>query len=174
MEAASGDSNDGGGGGDRARRLAEVDLSENGGGNLVAAESTSHGEITTDFSYANGARPFTWRQATRAPRHVVATVGATVAFSSNICWYLDATFCSGLHALALTLTLTLTFPSSALTRTLARTPTRTLALTRPARAQTGVLGRGEFPAALAAALRRLQLRAPPPRLAPGAATARRR
>ena len=110
VEAASGDSNDGGVGGDRARRLAEVDLSENGGGNLVAAESTSHGEITTDFSYANGARPFTWRQATRAPRHVVATVGATVAFSSNICWYLDATFCSGLHALALTLTLTLTLP----------------------------------------------------------------
>ena len=66
---------------------------------MAAAESTSHGEITSDFSYANGERPFIWRAGARAPRHVVATVGATVAFNTRVCWYLDATFCSGLHRL---------------------------------------------------------------------------
>ena len=55
--------------------------------------------ITTDFNYANGARPFSWYGGASVPRNVVATVGATVAFNTEICWYLDATFCSGLHAL---------------------------------------------------------------------------
>ena len=82
-ENASGDGN-GGGGGERARRLDEVDLDEDvvDGPGMAAAESTSHGEITSDFSYANGARPFGWHAGARAPRHVVATVGATVAFNT--------------------------------------------------------------------------------------------
>jgi len=82
-EHASGDGN-GGGGGERARRLDEVDLDENvvDGPGMAAAESTSHGEITSDFSYANGERPFIWLAGARAPRHVVATVGATVALNT--------------------------------------------------------------------------------------------
>ena len=94
-----------------------------GGGGVVAAEATPHATITYEFHYANGAAPMRWSGGKLAPRHVVVTVrklsarspagrllglrpvclpaqvGATIAFNTGVCWYLDSTFCSGLHGM---------------------------------------------------------------------------
>ena len=56
----------------------------------AAAAAKNYYQWTEDFTFTNGER---------ASAGVYATVGSRLSFSSDLCWYLDTTFCSYFHGL---------------------------------------------------------------------------
>jgi len=75
---------------------------------VAVATATSHAVYSSNFRYTNGMRPF-YADRTGSARHnrrVVETVAGTFAFNadpSQVCWYMDSYFCSGIHDLKATL-----------------------------------------------------------------------
>ena len=56
----------------------------------AAAAAQNYYSWTDDFTFTNGER---------ASHGVFATVGSRLSFSTDLCWYLDTTFCSYFHSL---------------------------------------------------------------------------
>lgn len=59
------------------------------GGERTAALASSRPVYSANFIYTNGVRP-------NAPR-VIETKEARISFNTDLCWYLDSTFCSFFH-----------------------------------------------------------------------------
>ena len=60
------------------------------GGSVSAALALPKPVYLSDFRYTNGVKP--------NAQSVIATVGARVSFNTNLCWYLDSTFCYFFHS----------------------------------------------------------------------------
>ena len=74
------------------------------GGTVGAEEAASARptkRITSSFRYTNGQRAIRMvGEPPRAvPRTVIETYKGEIRISADLCWYLDAVFCSSLHAL---------------------------------------------------------------------------
>lgn len=62
---------------------------------LTAATAMPRAVFSSSFRYTNGETPFVLDSSGgRIPRVVVETIGATISFNPDLCWYLDSTFCS--------------------------------------------------------------------------------
>ena len=68
-----------------------IKLQENlGGATTSAAVALPKTLWSWDFRYTSGVRP--------SKDNVLETVGGTVAFNADLCWYLDSTFCYSFHS----------------------------------------------------------------------------
>lgn len=81
----------------------EDEKGEQGGVSTVVAYALSHRKYSTTMRYTNGEEAYTWNNGSKVGRTVVETYAGTFAFNveSPVCWYLDSTWCYGIHQLKL-------------------------------------------------------------------------